>query len=150
MGMDLDGKKPLNKAGEYFRANIWFWRPLWSYCCEISPLAAGVKYGFSNDGDGLDAEGAIALADAIDAQIKSGATKDHENVRRVELVSLPDEACNLCHGTGTRTDMVVANGCNKCLGKGKVRPFETSYPFDEDTVRQFSKFLRNSGGFEIW
>lgn len=28
MGMDLYGKKPLNPVGEYFRNNVWWWRPL--------------------------------------------------------------------------------------------------------------------------
>lgn len=41
------------------------------------------------------------------------------------------------------------NGCNACKGTGKVRPFQTSYSFDESDVREFAEFLENCGGFEI-
>ena len=23
--------------GEYFRANVWFWRPIWNFVCEVCP-----------------------------------------------------------------------------------------------------------------
>ncbi|QOR55575.1 MAG: hypothetical protein UMS36scaffold28_65 [Phage 59_13] len=29
MGMDVYGVKPKSKQGEYFRNNVWSWRPLW-------------------------------------------------------------------------------------------------------------------------
>lgn len=38
------------------------------------------------------------------------------------------EVCNLCDGTGTRTDMKVENGCNGCLGKGNRIPWPTEWP----------------------
>ena len=28
MGMDVFGRNPSSKAGEYFRANVWSWRPI--------------------------------------------------------------------------------------------------------------------------
>jgi hypothetical protein len=28
MGMDVFGRNPDSKAGEYFRANVWSWRPI--------------------------------------------------------------------------------------------------------------------------
>ena len=56
MGMDIYGRKPEHENGEYFRRNIWGWRPL-HY---ISPVAID-KYALkcdtqgwgSNDGMGL-------------------------------------------------------------------------------------------------
>jgi hypothetical protein len=32
MGMDVYGRKPKNKSGEYFRANCWSWRPIHWLC----------------------------------------------------------------------------------------------------------------------
>jgi hypothetical protein len=37
MGMDVFGKAPTRKVGEYFRSNVWYWHPLWHYCEEIAP-----------------------------------------------------------------------------------------------------------------
>ena len=31
MGMDVYGRKPKNKTGEYFRANIWSWKTMVSF-----------------------------------------------------------------------------------------------------------------------
>ena len=35
MGMDVYGIAPTSERGEYFRNNVWWWRPLWDYCCEV-------------------------------------------------------------------------------------------------------------------
>lgn len=46
------------------------------------------------------------------------------------------EVCYLCHGTGTRTDMVVPHGCNGCLGTGTKEKFPTEWvPHAGDVAR---------------
>lgn len=40
---------------------------------------------------------------------------------------LNQEQCTLCHGTGKRADMEVANGCNGCRGKGISTKWPTSW-----------------------
>ena len=39
MGMDVYGINPKTDSGDYFRANVWWWRPLWEcvayYCDDI-------------------------------------------------------------------------------------------------------------------
>ena len=35
MGMDVYGKNPSNGDGEYFRANVWSWRPIYSLTVEL-------------------------------------------------------------------------------------------------------------------
>jgi hypothetical protein len=37
MGMDVYGKDAVSEKGEYFRNNVWYWRPLWNYCIEVAP-----------------------------------------------------------------------------------------------------------------
>jgi hypothetical protein len=51
--------------------------------------------------------------------IKSGY-KPSEDPRNIE-------ECPYCNGTGTRTDMVVENGCNACHGKGKKVKWPTEW-----------------------
>lgn len=145
MGFDIHGKNELS-----FHTSNWGWRPLWRYCEEVAPRLAGkVKSAQYNDGDGLDAADAEELGRVLMSELNSGQTAAYEQKRAAAIRALPDEVCNICGGTGKRTDMEVAHGCNKCLGDGKVRPDAVHYPFDTETVEQFARFLLHCGGFTI-
>ena len=75
MGMDINGRNPTGKCGEYFRNNVWCWPPLANYCNMIAPdICAPCRYWHTNDGDGLDAAGAVALAKALQKEIDAGRT----------------------------------------------------------------------------
>jgi len=159
MGMDVFGKQPTSKSGEYFRNNAWWWRPLADYACEVAPeITARCTYWQSNDGDGLDAQGAVALADKLQAEIDAGRCADYARKRTSAIEMMPDEPCWLCDGTGTRAPPPNCgagdpkNGgiqCNSCLGRGFIRPNAASYPFSVENVGKFVAFLRASGGFKI-
>ncbi len=41
-------------------------------------------------------------------------------------------------------------GCNVCHGKGNRKPFESSFRFKAEYVREFAEFCDKSGGFQIW
>ena len=153
MGMDVFGKRPRSEAGEYFCANVWSWKPLAAYCCDVAPeITQACKYWQSNDGDGLDDKGAIALANILEREISSGRTALYEKAQEA-IAKVP---CNICAGTGIRLQLVGAisnNGgsrCNGCQGEGYVTPTHTHYPFSAENVKAFVTFLRECGGFEIW
>lgn len=173
MGMDVYGKNPKNEKGEYFRNNVWWWRPLWEYCCAVAEEVIPnhvAEHGHYNDGAGLDEDGAIALAKILNEELESGRTEECERKHREYIASLPREECELCGSTGIRTDEVgVQHGmperelpiemqiltgrthgyCNGCQGVGTRESFGTNYPFDTSNVKEFAEFLANSGGFEI-
>lgn len=154
MGMDVFGKEPQDKTGEYFRNNVWWWRPLWHYCELVAPdVIPADNLGGTNDGWGLDAEGSVALADLLQKQIDAGGCAEHAAERDKQLKALPDEPCRICEGTGQRAEAPEAGPgdqpCNGCKGTGKTRPWDCAYPFDVDNVEGFVKFLRTCGGFEI-
>lgn len=159
MGMDVHGKNPASKTGEYFRNNAWWWRPLARYACEIAPeITAQCTYWQSNDGDGLNGHYAVALADALQAEIDSGRTMLYEKAYMGRLHMMPDVTCKICDGKGWRPKkgfpwlQEAPNGevvCNACHGKATVRPDEASYPFSTENVQEFVNFLRDCGGFEI-
>jgi hypothetical protein len=171
MGMDVYGKNPVNEVGEYFRRNVWGWRPLWDYCLERHGKVAGkVKYGHSNDGDGLGKHGSLELARRLRADLADGSARTYIEERNGLLASLERPACHLCDGTGIRSDEVgVENGmpdrelpeemkiltgrshgfCNACSGEGKTDAWETHYYLDLDDIAEFAVFLENSGGFRI-
>jgi len=171
MGMDVIGKNPTAKRGEYFRNNVWWWHPLWDYCLNAhGDIAGKVDSGHTNDGDGLDADDALELSQRLFADIESGLAATYETEYRAHLASLPTSECKHCEGTGIRSDTVgVDNGmpekeleeveaillgrthgwCNACRGNGYVQHFATNYPFSVENVREFAEFLSNCGGFEI-
>lgn len=156
MGMDVIGKDPKSRKGEYFRNNVWWWRPLWDYCVEVGEdiiPADGVTAGHFNDGWGLDDAGARHLGGRLREKLDTGHTKQYAAERATYLQNLRDEECPVCHGTGKRAKPPQTGPgpepCNGCDGKGHRRPYGTNYPFEEDNVKEFADFLKDSGGFEI-
>lgn len=170
MGMDVVGKNPSTTTGEYFRNNIWAWRPLWNYCVEVAPEICENVRGDENGGDGLDAADAEQLAQLLLEEILCGRAARYKKNYDARLAKLPRPECSYCDATGTRTDEVgVRMGmpnkklddssqilfgrthgwCNSCGGEGRVDHFEMSYPFTVENVQEFAEFCRESGGFEI-
>ncbi len=169
MGMDVYGTKPNNETGEYFRRNVWGWRPLWDYCIDTFEIVSDVN-GHDNSGDGLNAENSRKLAEQMKADIASGAAQDYITARNHKLASLERLTCEWCDGTGIRTDevgmfqdmptrelspeMAMLTGrthgfCNGCSGEGKKDNWETNYHLDLEDIKEFAEFIENSGGFKI-
>ena len=150
MGMDVYGIEPYTEAGEYFRANVWMWRPLWNYVCDVCSIDDETrKRGHYNDGHVIDEDAATSIGMMLRSLLKSGVVQKYADHREKRLAALPDEQCKYCEGTGQRNDEFVQGTCNECGGKGTVRPFETRYPFDIKWIEEFAEFSRQSGGFEI-
>jgi hypothetical protein len=174
MGMDVYGKKPLTEIGEYFRNNVWWWRPLWQYCVEQHPDIIDPKTaesGHFNSGAGLNAGKAKALGKALLEDISNGTADKWRDDYYAVIATLPMEECKLCDTTGIRTDEVGKRSamdtkeldhdlatllgrthgwCNGCNGEGHTPPWEAGYPFEINNVREFAEFLLNCGGFEIY
>jgi hypothetical protein len=171
MGMDVYGKKPTSKVGEYYRQSIWGWHPLWRYVeMYHEQYADKVEHAHSNDGDGLEAEDSSQLALCLKQDLLTGMAKQRLVEWQKELDELPLEECDLCQGKGIRTD---ENGvkfgmdkqelsaeqsqklsrrigyCNGCEGVGKKEPFIKNYSTSLDDIREFADFLADCGGFEI-
>ena len=171
MGMDVYGKNPVNETGNYFRRNVWGWRPLWNYVEEMHPEIAGlVEHGYSNDGDGLGARNSKKLAKLLREDIFRGVVDTYVETRNKYLAELPKQDCELCAGTGIRKDPIgVEHGmperelpeaqaiilgrthgtCNGCNNEGKKDPWETHYYLEADDISEFADFLESCGGFEI-
>jgi hypothetical protein len=171
MGMDVSGRNPRSEVGEYFRNNVWWWHPLWSYCQQVAPELCSAVAGHSNDGDGLCEQGAGALAGRLQSELDSGRCSDYERDYNAAIAELDLEPCRWCDGSGIRTDEVglrmgmdrqvlddhvaVVVGrdtgwCNGCGGEGTVQPFEANYEFSCENVAAFAAFAAASGGFAIW
>ena len=66
MSMYVVGRAPTSERGKHFGNSIHWWHPLAAFCQHVAPeIASGCKDWHTNDGDGLDADAARALADAL-------------------------------------------------------------------------------------
>jgi hypothetical protein len=159
MGMDVYGKNATTERGEYFRNNVWWWRPLWDYCESVYPACYGID-GHSNSGAGFDEAGALALRAVLLDEIESGRTAEYAHQREVFLNALPDEPCSFCDGLGivevkegwfdyVEGQVTFRDPCNSCKGTKTKRPFDCNYPFSVENVQEFCDFLETCGGFEI-
>jgi hypothetical protein len=157
MGMDIYGKNPTGPRGEYFRNSISEWHPLARYCNLIAQeICAPCKHWHHNEGDGLDAAGAVALADALEKEIAAGwaaAYGKFEDDRRDGGKELPEVVLlnvigrmivskEWTEGTSSESSASKPDG----VFVGKLRE-----PSDfVENVAEFAAFLRESGGFSIW
>ena len=145
MGMDVYGRKPTDEAGEYFRANIWWWHPLWTFCCELDratpPAAISSKVaeqGHYNAGSGLDARGAKRLATKLRANL--------DLARAVELGKVPEHR----NVTVTRSALSALVTEIAAEGEGKLELSPMVNSFSTKFVEEFATFLEHCGGFRIW
>jgi hypothetical protein len=150
--MDVYGKAPTDPKGEYFRNNVWWWRPLADYVCDIAPeITSACELWHSNDGDGLDAEASIQLADRLDAEIASGRTKEFQLGYERNRQAIPREKCELCGGTGIRTDSI---GVEHGMPEMVIGPEETQYDIGKTVQPDHPRYGKKGwcngcGGFEI-
>ena len=161
MGFDLYGMNATSKEeGDYFRANVWWWRPLWQYvtvCCDDILTENDIVKGSYNDGHRISKTKANRIASRLKIADKNGETMKYELGYKEHLKSLPKEECHICNGEGMRNDEIgkearnknSAYTCNGCDGEGSTRNFNVHYPFESEEVMRFAEFCKESGGFEI-
>ena len=124
MGFDLSGIKPTSEEGQAFRANVWYWRPIWAFIKQELPdllTPSQVRGGEYNDGTIVDAKQATEIGNHIIDNITeiSAGIEDYEKQRKADLKKDPDN-------------------------------FGASYGMDVELMIEFASFCKNSGGFEIW
>ena len=101
--MDVYGIKPKTKTGEYFRNNIWFWHPLWDYCCYVdNSLVEKVPSAHSNQGDGLNASDSRQLGLKLLQTIQDGSAELYVKTYYEHLESLEKDPC---HCTKNNVDL---------------------------------------------
>jgi hypothetical protein len=127
--MDVYGIRPTSEAGRYFRLNWTGWQPLADYIATVAPdIYAKCEHWHSNDGDGLNAADALALADALDA------TMDTDAMKRAAAMAAEEDA-RLC-------EQYRRDGWTECVA--------CSESWLPNRVGEFAAFLRGCGGFQLW
>ncbi len=134
MGMDVYGRAPLSDEGEYFRANVWSWRPIHELIEKTNVLPKEMVYEMSfNDGAGPDKHQALLLAAAMENMVEG---MDDDNTFMLSSEVDGPVAAILSHFKEQGIEIVSP--------RGPVYQAEVSH------VREFIEFCRASGGFEVW
>ena len=151
-----NNKHKEENPGEYYRSNVWWWRPMWEYICENCDDILSEKdkeHGEFNDGWKISKTKAKKIAARIRRLDKQRKIMEYELKYKKFITSLPLEECNICDGTGKRLPPPKTGAgeahCNGCDGKGKRKHLNCHYPFESQTVIEFAEFCEQSGGFEI-
>ena len=152
-------------VGSYFRNNVWWWRPLWTFVvsiCDDILNADDINGGHENGGHKISKTKSKRIAARIrkmdktkvlegyEKQIKGIVDKATEHNKKVQLeMDAINEACHKEHGN----DIVPMNYPEPYKKKWNdayaKQDWAGYYPFDADNAREFAKFCDNSGGFEI-
>ena len=152
-------------VGDYFRSNVWWWRPLADYIITYTNCVCEddvEKWGY-NDGHKVSEEEAKAIAKQLTHLIKIGHTKKH--AEEYERERKKQENFNKRIEKKLKA---FEKSVEKKMGKDNVAPNDYSeedkkkwdslyekkswganYPFSVNHVTQFIEFAENSGGFEI-
>ena len=156
MGMDVFGNKPKNEKGEYFRASVWYWHPLWDCLETLHPTICNkCESPHDNSGSGLNSRDSLALSQLLKKDLENGTIEEYIKQRDEYIANLPKQDCKYCDGKGTRTWLTQdgteeeVKQCNVCHGELQVPSFESMYHMDLSLMKEFQIFLENCGGFQI-
>ena len=162
---DLKGQYEEDNPGDYFRNNVWFWRPLWNFVCDTCGdflTDRDMSGGDSNDGHRISKSKAekiaVKLREALDSGVCDKIEKEYKkkaeearkhNVKiEAELEQITAD-CKNEHG-----DSLVPRDYpepyrtqwNEAYSK---KSWTDSYPFSVENIKSFAEFCEQSGGFEI-
>jgi len=153
---DAQDEDRLNNPGQYFRSNVWYWRPIWKFVCEVCNdvlTEEDYKGGHTNSGYIISKTKAAIIASRLYSLNQNGEIKAYEEAYDKSLKRMELEECNICDGSGKRKKPPKIGAgkieCNGCNGKGKRKQWNTHYPFSVKFTMEFAKFCDESGGFEI-
>ena len=163
---DLKEKYENNNPGYYFRNNVWFWRPLWDFVCNTCDdvlTDKDIKSGHTNDGHKISATKANKIASRLNKHLKSGVVDEIEKMHKEKAAKAKKhnakieaklEQIKIDVKELTGKDNLVPRDYPEELYAKWTRTYNTkdwndSYPFSKKNIKDFAKFCKQSGGFEI-
>ena len=116
--------------GYYFRNNVWWWRPLWHYTCNVC-------------------ESVMTVEDIQKGEYNEGYEYSPElTAKMVELLEI--DIANNGHHLYEKEHLEQQKEAKKQEESGEIdKAWVCSYPFDPENVEEFVKFMKHSGGFQI-
>jgi N-acetyl-gamma-glutamylphosphate reductase len=169
MGFDLYGERPTGK-GDYFRANVWYWRPIWSFVCEVCSdilTEEDFKRGQYNDNHLIEEDRAKDIAKRLREKMDLAREKqkqyeteapNKEKFNKMledagnfifEKISKPKSKLINCPGDMQTHDPENYERWKTLMHSGNIQFDEMSYPINAKVIEEFAEFAEHSGGFRI-
>ena len=152
--------------GDYFRANVWWWRPIWSFVsqhCDDILTEEDIQKGSYNDAHLISKTKAKKIASRIRKLSKDGTikktqswyeraskkAKTHNDKIDVELEELKRKVEKLTNNAKIAPSDYPKEYKDEWETLYNNRNHTSDYPFDSKFLLKFGKFCDDSGGFEI-
>ncbi len=123
--------------GIYFATNVWGWRPIWEFVCNVCDnilTEKDIHGGQFNGGHKISKTKAIKIANKIKKLDKDNIIKDYEILTNKKVNAAKE--WNETWQTAIQQDP-------------RLRDWTDAYPFNRDLILKFAKFCEQSGGFTI-
>jgi hypothetical protein len=164
---DADTEYHNKVIGEYFRNNVWWWRPLWAYVCEHAGELLNDKdeeYGQSNDAHIISNKKANYIGIKLLDLVNSGHTEEYQkeymkgyNIAKEDNKEI-EKACKILQEI-VKAKLKSETAIAPCDYPEKEKAdwdelqsqknWNSSYPFSAENVEEFAHFCMESGGFRI-
>ena len=171
MGMDVYGTSPNKEVGEYFRASVWTWRPLWEYTIAVDKaydkkliskkLAEGGHY---NDGEGLKKDSLCKqLSLRLQQSIDDGFVNEYsDHLTELQLIARENNKKIDAKCEELKQRVIKETNNPNIIPRDYPEEFEKEwdnlsaeynhddhYPFELDYLKEWIDFLYHCGGFSI-
>jgi len=161
MGFDLMSTgNHKTKKGEYYRNNVWWWRPLAQYIITYTGCVEerhAERWAY-NDGHKVIEQEAKAIAKQLKHLIETGHAKKHaeeyekerkkaENFNKKVQKEL--EAFEKKVGKDKAPNDYSKEDKKKWDSIWEKKSWTANYPFSVENVKEFAEFCEDSGGFTI-
>jgi len=149
MGMDVSGRNPQNKTGEYFRANVWSWRPInemiQMICYDLLDEETLERLGFNDGAGAKDQDTCNRMADRFEDFLDDNK---FEPIGKLEVRNalVPERK---------KFQFALQENGSQVDSKGRFcdadhPEAQSPYEVTVNHLRDWIDFLRNCGGFEVW
>ena len=155
-----------NNPGSYFRNNVWWWRPLWSFTCEHCDdilTEDDMNAGCYNDNYIITEDKAVAIAERLYEALKQPETQEYldnhmkameKAKKHNEMIEQEKKALDEIAVEMTGNKDIAPIDYPKDLKKKfdelmNKRDWASSYPINRENIESFARFAEQSGGFSI-
>ena len=163
---ELQSEWENNNPGNYFRNNVWWWRPLWTFTCDHCAdflTEDDMNGGCYNDSYIITENKAIAIAERLYEALKEPETQEYldnhmkameKAKKHNEMIEQEKKALDEIAVAITGDKNVAPIDYPKDLKKKfdelmKKRDWASSYPINRENIENFARFAEQSGGFSI-
>ena len=167
---DLQRKFRDANPGEYFRANVWFWRQIRNFVCEVCPdilTEEDYKRGHYNDNHLIEEDRAKDIAkrlrEKMDLARERQKKYEAEAPNKTKFNNMLEEAASFIFEkiSKPKSELITCPGDMQIHDPENYKRWETlthydnikfdemSYPINAEYIEEFANFAEHSGGFRI-